>query len=237
VGPGDVQRWNDEWIEYLRREWMYQLEPHTAFPHTPALPARPVAMLDLEMRRGWQLNLYCDAEALQGRRVMELGCGCGNMGKLLGRYAASYLGVDYSTLALKVAQLVSPPNCTYVHVGDEQRLTAFHGRMDTVVARHFWIHQNLALARENLRFLADFLVPGGRLYADFFNPDPAEEQFIVLQPSDPLSRRYPSAMFHYREADVDHWLEGQPFRLLRQEVVLSRQRRYVVLERLADATR
>ena len=54
---------------------------------------------------------------------MELGCGCGNLGKLISRYAAHYLGADYSTLALKIARLVSPLNCSYVHVADRASLS------------------------------------------------------------------------------------------------------------------
>ena len=230
----DVQRWNGEWLDYLSREWPYQLEPYTAFPDSGPLPEEPEAVRRHLMRPGWRLDLHCDGSALRGRRVMELGCGCGNLGKLLGRYVVSYLGTDFSTLALQVARLVSPPNCTYVHVADRERLAPWLGTIETVVSRYFWIHQNLALARANLEFLAAFLVPGGRVYADFFTPDPRQEQFIVRKPDEPLSRRWPSAMFHYRSEDLPRLVEGLPFRIVREEVVVETQRRYVVLERAAS---
>jgi len=229
----EVERWNEEWFAYLRREWEYQLTPYTAYAEKPPLPDSPLDMLKLPLALGWPIALYCDREALEGRRVMEMGCGCGNLGKLIGRYVDSYLGTDYSTLALKIARLVSPANCNYVHVADRGGLTPFFATVDTVVSRFFWIHQNFQLARWNLEFLELFLKPGGRLYADFYWPNPAVEQGVVFTPDHALSKAYPSATFRYSTADVERLLAGGPFRIARQEVSAEMQRRYVVLERLA----
>jgi ubiquinone/menaquinone biosynthesis C-methylase UbiE len=228
----EVERWNGEWLAYLAREWQQQLTPHTAYPGRPPLPATAREMLAFRVDGAWPLALYCDPDALEGRRVMEMGCGCGNLGKLVGRYVESYLGTDYSTLALAVARLVSPSSCAYVHVADRAALEPFFGTIETVVGRYFWIHQNRRLARLNLDYLARFLVPGGRLYADFYWPDPAAEQGIVLDPDQPLSRAYPSATFRYTLEDVARTVEGRPFRILGEEVAREMQRRFVVLERL-----
>jgi 2-polyprenyl-3-methyl-5-hydroxy-6-metoxy-1,4-benzoquinol methylase len=230
----EVDRWNDEWIDYLRREWMYQFIPHNELPGTPPLPDDPMDMLRVSVRPGWELGLYCDRDALEDKAVMEMGCGCGGLAKQAARYTRSYLGTDYSTLALMVARLVSPANCTYIHVGDRQGLGWFFGQIDTVVSRHFWIHQNMLQAGRNLDFLALFLKPGGRLYADFFWPNPAEEQFIVRSPDEPLSRKWPSAMFRFTPEDVRRLIGGRPFRLQREAVSPEMQRRFVVLERLSD---
>lgn len=230
--PEDVERWNAEWLAYLSREWRTQLTPYTEIPDRPPLPDDPMGLISLSLGPNWNLALYCDRESLEGRRVMELGCGCGNMGKQLGRYVESYLGVDYSTLALKIARLVSPSNCSYVHVGDREGLEPFRGRIDTVVGRYFWIHQNFELARRNLDFLETFLRPGGRLYADFFWPDPKAEHFVVLPPAAPLSKQYPSAMFQYQPEDIQSLIEGRPFRILRETISRRMERRYVVFERL-----
>jgi SAM-dependent methyltransferase len=227
----EVERWNAEWLAYLGREWQQQLTPHTAYPGKPALPASASDMLALRVGGAWPLALYCDPDALAGRRVMEMGCGCGNLGKLVARYAESYLGTDYSTLALAVARLVSPANCTYVHVGDRAALEPHFGTVETVLGRYFWIHQNRELARLNLEFLARFLVPAGRVYADFYWPDPAVEQGVVLAPDQALSRAYPSATFRYTLEDVARTIDGLPFRIEREELSTPMQRRYVVLER------
>jgi SAM-dependent methyltransferase len=230
----EVERWNAEWIEYLKREWELQLTPYTDYPDRPPLPDSPLGLLHLRLGHGWPIALYADRDALEGRRVMEMGCGCGNLGKLLGRYVDHYLGTDYSTLALKVARLVSPPNCSYVHVADRAGLAPFFGAIDTVVGRYFWIHQNFQLAGWNLDFLALFLKPGGRLYADVYWPNPAMEQAVVFTPDHALSRAYPSATFRYTSEDVQRLIAGRPFRVLREEISPEMQRRYTVLERLAD---
>ncbi|HEY0514875.1 MAG TPA: class I SAM-dependent methyltransferase [Thermoanaerobaculia bacterium] len=228
----EIQRWNAEWFEYLRREWDRQLEPYTAYPDKPPLPESARDLIHLTLGHGPALALYADRDAIEGRRILEMGCGCGNLGKLIARYADSYLGTDYSTLALKIARLVSPPNCAYVHVADRAGLAPFFGRIDTALGRYFWIHQNFQLARWNLEFLELFLAPGGRLYADFYWPNPAAEQGIVFTPDHPLSRAYPSATFRYSREDVERLIAGRPFRILREEISPEMQRRYVVLERL-----
>lgn len=231
--PEDVERWNAEWLAYLSREWPLQLTPHTALPGKPPLPEDPLEMIHVRLARGWNLAIYCDRDALEGQKVMELGCGCGNLGKQLGRYVESYLGVDYSTMALQIARLVSPPNCVYVHVSDQEGLGYYRGYVDTVIGRYFWIHQNLELAGRNLDFLERFLRPGGRLYADFFWPDPAAQHYVALPADAPLSKQYPSAMFQYTTEDVHRLIAGRPFRILRETVSRPMERRYVVLERLA----
>ena len=231
----EIERWNAEWIEYLKQEWEFQLTPYTAYPDKPPLPASPLELHHLRLGHGWPIALYADRDALEGRRVMEMGCGCGNLGKLLGRYVDAYLGTDYSTLALKIARLVSPPNCAYVHVADREGLEPFFNTIDTVVGRFFWIHQNFQLGGWNLDFLARFLKPGGRLYADFYWPDPKAEQAVVFSPDRPLSRAYPSATFQYSEEDVRRLIAGRPFRILREEISPAMQRRYVTLERLPGA--
>jgi SAM-dependent methyltransferase len=228
----EIQRWNDEWLAYLRSEWEFQLTPHTAYPDKPPLPDSALDLLKLQLGHGWPIALYCDREALEGKRVMEMGCGCGNLGKLIARYVDSYLGTDYSPLALKVARLVSPDNCTYVHVADRAGLTPFFGSVDTVIGRYFWIHQNFKLAGWNLEFLELFLKPGGRVYTDFYWPNPAVEQAVVFSPDHALSKTYPSATFKYSGEDVQRLLAGRPFRILREEISPEMQRRYVVLERL-----
>jgi len=229
----EIQRWNAEWFEYLQREWDRQLNPYTLYPDKPPLPESPHDLIHLKLGYGPALALYAVRDVNEGKRLMVMGCGCGNLGKLIARYAGSYLGTDYSTLALKIARLVSPPNCAYVHVADRAGLEPFFGQIDTVISRYFWIHQNLRLGRWNLEFLELFLAPGGRLYADFYWPNPAVEQGIVFTPDHPLSRAYPSATFRYTREDVERLIAGRPFRVLREEISPEMQRRYVVFERLA----
>lgn len=232
VTEQDVDRWNKEWLDYLGREWRKQLMPHTELPHKPELPNDPLAMLDVITGPRAPLSIYCDREWLEDKAVMELGCGCGFLGKQLGRYVDSYLGVDFSTMALQIARLVSPENCTYVAASDATALDRHHGKIDTAVGRYFWIHQNFVMARRNLDLLEACVKPGGRIYADFFWPDPAREYYVVLPPTAPMSKTFPSAMFRYRSEDVRALIEGRPLKIVRETISTEMERRYVVLERL-----
>lgn len=227
----DVERWNEEWLRYLRREWYTQFTPSCDFKETPDLPESANDMLDVKFAENHTLRLYCDKRDLVDKVVMEIGCGCGNMGKLLGRYVKSYLGVDYSSLALRIARLVSPRNCVYLHIGNKELQKKYHDRIDTVLGRFFWIHQNLQLATWNLEFLDLFLKPRGRIYADFYWGDPDVKQGVVLSPRDSLSKKYPSATFQYTTEDVEELIRNYPYRMIENTVSKRMQRRYVVLEK------
>src|SRR5688500_1531933 len=97
--PADTERWNKEWLRYLAKEWPIFLRPHTDFPDTPELPRRAIDLFMLECAPGTPLSLYCDREWIRDRNLMELGTGCGGLGKVIARYARSYLGTDFSTVA------------------------------------------------------------------------------------------------------------------------------------------
>ncbi len=229
----DIRRWNQEWVRYLGKDWERFLAPHTDYPEKPRLPAEPTGLLDLYLGPHTPLELYCDRDDIEGKALMELGCGCGTVGKLIARYAASYLGVDFSTLALQVARLVSPANCTYVQCADTPNLEPFFGQIDTMLSRHFWIHQNLQMGRANLDYYERFVKKGGRVYLDFFQLDETrmEQDLLILPPTSRLSRSQPSATFQYTREHLDALLEGRPYKILRDELSVKMQRWYVVLER------
>jgi SAM-dependent methyltransferase len=226
-----TERWNKEWLVYLGREFDVQLAPHTDYVGVPPLPDDAVATTELELRRGEPLDIYAERAWIEGKRVLEVGCGCGYLGKQIGRYVDSYLGVDYSTLALKIARLVSPPNCRYVHIFDRPALEPFFGTIDTAIGRHFWIHQNMDNARDLVRFMEPLLKSGGRIVADFYWPNAEIPQSLVLTPYDALSSEYPSAAFAYAEKDVDAVIAGSKLKILRAHVHPKLQRRFVVFEK------
>jgi len=229
----DIQRWNKEWVRYLGKGWDQYLAPHSDYPEKPRLPEDPKGLLGLLLGANSPLSIYCDREWIEGKRMLELGCGCGALGKLIARYAKSYLGVDFSTLALQVGRLVSPPNCTYVQSADVAALEPFFGNIDTVISRHFWIHQNLKMGKSNLDFYERFVRKGGRVYLDFFRLDESrmDQDLLVLPPTSRLSRSHPSATFQYNATHLETLLAGTPFKVLREEVHTKMQRWYVVLER------
>jgi len=235
----EVERWDREWLNYLLREYPHQLAPYTAYPNRPELPENPLAMIDVALDTWATLLVYVPGSAIRDKLVMEFGCGCGNLGKLIARYTHAYLGVDCSGLALAIARLVSPANTTYLHANDIEELTRFHGMVDTLVSRFFWIHQNFETGRRVLRIVEPLLKSGGRLYLDFFWPNPTEavgfwrtEVGLIHAPQGPLDSE-PSAMFQYSASDVEELFRGMPFRILHQEEHGPTQRRYVVAEKIS----
>jgi len=235
----EVERWDREWLNYLLHEYPFQLTPYTAFSNRPELPEDPLAMIDVSLDAWATLMTYAPGSAIRDKSVMEFGCGCGNLGKLIARYTRTYLGVDCSRLALAVARLVSPSNTTYLHPNDVDELASRHGMVDTLVSRFFWIHQNFETGRRVLRIVEPLLKSGGRLYLDFFWPNPSEAIGFwrtkvdrIRAPQDPLDNE-PSAMFQYSARDVEELFRGMPFRVLHQEEHGPTQRRYVVAEKVS----
>jgi hypothetical protein len=215
----EVARWDREWLSYLLREYPQQLSPYTAYPQRPELPEDPLRTIDVSMD-GWAtLLVYAPGSAIRDKQVMEFGCGCGNLGKLISCYARTYLGVDCSPLALAIARLLS-------------------GTVDTLISRFFWIHQNFETGRRVLRIVEPLLKSGARLYLDFFWANLEEavgfwrtEVDRVRSPQGPLDEES-SAMFQYSAADVEELFRDMPFRILQQQEHGPTQRRYVVAEKI-----
>ncbi len=235
----EIERWDREWLNYLLREYPYQLAHYSAYPCRPELPEDPVKMMDVSLDNWACLLLYAPGSAIRGKAVMEFGCGCGNLGKLIALYAGSYLGLDCSRLALAVARLVSPGNAAYVHVNDAEELARRRGTIDTLISRFFWIHQNFETGRRVLRLVEPLLKPGARLYMDFFWPNAGEavgcwksDVFRIRSPREPLHAE-PSVMFQYSAADVEELLRGTPFQIVGQQEHGPTQRRYVTAEKPA----
>jgi SAM-dependent methyltransferase len=233
----EVERWNREWLSYLLEQYPQQLSPYTAYPERPELPENPLQMIDVSMD-GWAtLLVYAQGSAIRDKQVMEFGCGCGNLGKLIACYARTYLGVDCSPLALAIARLVSPANATYLHVNQVDELARLSGTVDTLISRFFWIHQNFETGRRVLRIVEPLLKSGSRLYLDFFWPNPQEAVGFwrtavdrVRSPRGPLDEES-SAMFQYSASEVEELFQDLPFRVIQQQEHGPTQRRYVVAEK------
>lgn len=233
----EVERWNREWLSYLLREYPQQLAHYTTYPERPELPENPLQMIDVSVGRWATLLVYAPGSAIRDKQVMEFGCGCGNLGKLIACYARTYLGVDCSPLALAIARLVSPANATYLHANQAEDLARLSGTVDTLISRFFWIHQNFEMGRRVLRIVEPLLKSGAGVYLDFFWPNPREAVGFwktdvdrVRSPQDPLDEE-PSAMFRYSASDVEELFRNTPFRVLRQQEHGPTQRRYVVAEK------
>lgn len=232
----EIEKWDREWLNYLLAEHEWQLAPFWKFTETPELPENPADMINLSLGLGFNLQMYCHREAISQKKLMELGCGAGNLGKGISRYCASYLGVDCSRIALGIARLVSPQNCTYLHVNEHEALREHFGTIDTVISRFFWIHQNMQTARRTLRFLGHFLKPKGQIYMDFFMKCQEKavghwkNTWITLSPHQPLAERA-STTYEYTWADINALVKEFGFEIVHHQPHGETQRRYVVIEK------
>jgi len=207
VSEAECERWDREWLKYFQSEGSRSFcLDYTAFP-VPNL-------VEMSREDVWKaMRIWVEGAALVKKRVLEIGCGTGYLGKQIGQIAEFYLGLDYSRLALYIAHLVSPHRCTYVFVGDKERISKYANSMDTMVGREFFIHQNWDNAVVVMTLAHYLLKPGGIVSADFWLPSTHVERLASLV-SAPCSRsivhparhaldpRNPSCAFGYTERDV-----------------------------------
>lgn len=90
-----------------------------------------------------------------------------------------------------------------------------------------------------LPIVEPLLKSGGRLYLDFFWPNPQEAVGFwrtdvdrIRSPRGPLDEE-PSAMFQYSAADVEELFRDMPFRVLQHQEHGPTQRRYAVAEKIS----
>jgi SAM-dependent methyltransferase len=208
-------KWDREWLRYFQnarnyKDFFYDMSgPNYAlaiarsdmakFSETEMLAARPFFQ--------YPLLLWARGEEIADKTVLEIGCGPGLMGRILGRLAERYWGLDFSPLAISIARLTSPESCRYATLSDAETLNSIAGTIDTAVSRHFFIHQNMESAVWLMSLQRDLLKPGGVLIADFFG-DQKNAKGSIRQAAAPTDPARPSAVYWYSDEDV-HELAGR----------------------------
>ena len=229
----DVTRWDREWLKYLSTEsprWHFQ--SHASFGKPNDVRAlQGAAMWGAELFSGvGASNLWLPGKLLDGARVLEIGCGCGFLGRQLGLVGKDYVGIDHSRFALYVARLTSPPNCHFLHSTDADGLANFARSRDFMVGRHFFIHQNAATAARVLTTAGALLREGGRVYADFFLPPAERGEARIYRASDPIDAAAASAGYEFTHADIERLARATGFTVQSVEDAPGICRRFAVLE-------
>jgi SAM-dependent methyltransferase len=208
---GDTVRWDREWLRYLYIHSGYNFYFYDMSTDNYALNSGPKAiagftpeeMFSSRLVKDWPTHVWVPGSDLVGKTVLEMGCGPGFFGRMAGRFASSYVGIDMSELALHVARVASPASCSYVHMSDIDALRGLSKSVDTCVSRYFFIHHNYADSLWILRFLRDLTVPGGIITADFFwSPSTVGGNRRHLA-RDPINPEHASALYHFDEHDID----------------------------------
>ena len=239
----DTDRWNREWMHYFTFEG--QSTTYACFLSHEKLsvaedlrgmsPAQVFAAGLVEevgqQKIGPPLRVWIEGDAIVGKRIVEIGCGCGWLGKRLGLVSEFYFGLDYSDLAIAIARGVSPPNCKYAHLSDKATIETIAGTMDTLIGRHFFIHQNYENARWVLQLGTYLLKPGGKISADFYLINRAVEQGVLHPAKSPLDRQHASCAFVFEPGEFDELAEACGLELQSISDRLDVQRRFVLFRK------
>jgi SAM-dependent methyltransferase len=229
VSEEDCRRWDLEWLKYflaLSYSGVYLLD----------YTEMPVPNLERMSREEiWNaLRIWAEGPMLINRRILEIGCGTGYLGKQLGRVVRFYFGLDYSRLALHMARLVSPRNCEYACMQEKESIARHVESMDTMVGREFFIHQNWNNAMKVLKLAHYLLRPGGFVCADFYLRDLRVPQGRVHPAKHHLDLRHPSCTYFFSKAEVFDLASACGFEVVDMVDRVTNQRRLVTLRKCAN---
>lgn len=149
------------------------------------------------------MHIWIDGNALVEKKVLEIGCGPAFLGRQLGLVVASYVGIDYSKLALSIARLTSPSNCHYYHLSELDAILTHAGSIDTMVGREFFIHQNYENLIWILHLAGALLKRGGLISADFYEGNPTVPQGVIHPAKSELDPQYVSCGFQYSRDEIE----------------------------------
>ena len=126
---------------------------------------------------------WIDAKVqLQGKKVLDVGCGGGILADSMARRGATVTGIDLATKALKVAQLhaleAQTPNVSYIEISAEGLAAQQAGQYDVVTCMEMLEHvPNPALV---VQACSTLVKPGGWVFFSTINRNPKAWLFAVV---------------------------------------------------------
>jgi SAM-dependent methyltransferase len=205
-----AEKWDREWVRYfdMHEDSGYFANYSTGTYQLP-VPAEEFARFTAEDtltrlidpdRKHTKVLVFLPGDVLVGKDLFEIGCGVGMLGRLLGDFANSYVGYDYSPLALRIARLTSPERCRYIYAADRQAVAELYNSADTCLSRHFFIHNNFENSVWLLKMLRDVVRDDGLIHADFFRSDGPAHQ--IFPAKSPLMANFGSCGFFYTDREI-----------------------------------
>ena len=167
----------------------------------------------------WQAMIAAALGPLDGRRVLDLGCGTGEVSRMLRALGAEVTGLDLSEAMLARARAKLGAHRWRAFIGDAEALPDPDGSHDAVVTRHLvWTLPNAPAA---FAAWARVLRPGGRLLVvdgDWVRPTPIGRVKSVIA-------RWLSPTAPHKDEDVKariqaqvHYRDGLRVRMLEQDL-------------------
>lgn len=206
-----THRWDKEWMRYFSAGKDYWFYFYDMSSDNYALQIGPAALSKMPAKDVFSATFIKDIKGavwaqgadLVDKDVLEIGCGPGVFGRLSGRFAKSYTGIDVSKFALSIARLTSPKKCSYFHLYDPEGLKTLAKSVDIAVGRHFFIHHNYEDSLWLLRFLRDLVRDGGLIIADFFSDPKTVDGARRRTAEADLNPEHPSALFTFDDAGIE----------------------------------
>jgi len=137
---------------------------------------RPLHELN-PLRLGWIDGLA----PLEGRRVLDVGCGGGILSESMARLGATVTGIDLSEKPLKVAQLhllESGLQVEYLGISAEEMAEKNPGQFDVVTCMELLEH--VPEPPSTVAACAKLVKPGGRVFFSTINRNPKAYAFAVI---------------------------------------------------------
>ena len=144
----------------------------------PESEFRPLHQIN-PLRLGWIEQL---TGGLQGKQVLDVGCGGGILADAMARKGAQVLGVDLATKALKVAQLhaleAQTPNINYREVSAETLAAEQPAQYDVVTCMEMLEH--VPDPASIVRACSQLVKPGGWVFFSTLNRNPKSFVFAIV---------------------------------------------------------
>ncbi|KQY35280.1 hypothetical protein ASD38_01555 [Caulobacter sp. Root487D2Y] len=147
-------------------------------------------------------GLFLPGSAIKGRRVVELGCGYGWLGRQVAPWTSRYLGVDVSRLSLCVARSARGPRMRYAHISDQAVFRDLRGTFDTLFTRNTFFHLNRAHALGALLRGRELLRPGSLAVVDFCTIRPGSIAGTIHDHDAPFDHAAPTCGYSFTESQI-----------------------------------
>ncbi len=161
VDPAELAKFSD-----LAHRWW---DPESEF--------RPLHQIN-PLRLDWINNIA----PLQGKQVLDVGCGGGILTDAMARSGATALGIDLATKSLKVAQLhaleAQTPNVQYREVSVEDLAAERPASFDVVTCMEMLEH--VPDPASVVRACAQLVKPGGHVFFSTLNRNPKSFLFAIV---------------------------------------------------------
>jgi 2-polyprenyl-6-hydroxyphenyl methylase / 3-demethylubiquinone-9 3-methyltransferase len=129
-----------------------------------------------------RLNWIDGIVSLNGKHVLDVGCGGGILSDAMARKGAQVTGIDLSVKALRVAQLhameAETPNITYREVSAEAIALEQPGSFDVVTCMEMLEH--VPDPASVVKACSDLVKPGGWVFFSTINRSPKSFLFAIL---------------------------------------------------------